>query len=149
MSNTNTINKKIDKANVGREVWKKLTSDFGIDHRTYCIVLSSQNNEYDEMAIRYIDKLIEKKNGKKAYFLTCRDIKAFIQKYQSKAEFIILSKEDIHDIIQFYQLYEFSPNFIIASLEEPDGRKGVNLCGINGLTLEEIFKTEIYDLADE
>lgn len=70
------------------------------------------------------------------------------EQYQEFAQIEQCKKEDIKALIQFYCLYEFASNIIIASLEEPAGRMGIGMVGKKGLSSEEIFKGIVYSLVD-
>ena len=46
--------------------------------------------------------------------------------------------------MQYYCLYEFDKRLVIASLDEPNGRRGSALIGKRGTTKEEIFVIGVY-----
>ena len=68
--------------------------------------------------------------------------------YKDIADVVSLSQEQIEMLIQFYQLYEFAPNIVIASLKCPAGRMGEKLIGKKGLTADEVVRGIVYSLVD-
>ena len=148
MENLNFLKKKAER---GRLLWLSLVEKHNIDAATFVILLPTEDRKDNEPALRFLDKFLEQKFAKKAYVLSHDEwVKENITMYSSKGEYVYFSREQARELMQFYCLYEFAPNLVIASLTEPSGRLGEKLVGHKNppLTRDEIFKTVVYRLWD-
>lgn len=130
-------------------VWHRLVKRYHLG-RTRVILLPSSNRAYNYAALRYVDQMLERHNYENAIFLS---VDSVIQKVAGLFSKNILAVENItrkkaERLMQFYCLYEFDPRFVVASLEEPNGRNAVGLIGKNGTTVEELIAIGVYQIPD-
>lgn len=136
-------------ARKGREVWLSLTEKYNINNMKYVIILPDSKRQYNEPALVYLKAFLDKRGVKQALVLTYdKWALSMKEKYQKFAQIEQCPENDIKAILQFYCLYEFAPNIVIASLEEPSGRMGTGIIGKKGLSAEEVFKGIVYSLID-
>ena len=125
--------------------WHKIIHKKGVGN-TAVILLPSCNREINYLALLYLDDMLKSRKYKDAVILThdpavmkcaqlfSRNILRVVPFKRKKAE----------HLMQFYCLYEFDKRFIVASLDEPNGRNGSALIGKRGTTVEEIFVIGVY-----
>lgn len=136
-------------AKKGRKLWLSLTEKYHIDNMKYVIILPDIKRQYNEPALVYLKEFLDKRGIKQALILTYDEwVLNMKEKYQKFAQIEQCSQNDIKVLLQFYCLYEFAPNIIIGSLEEPSGRMGTGIIGKKNLTAEEVFKGIVYSLTD-
>lgn len=140
---------RIKKAKQGREFWLKLVDKYHIDNTVYVILMPHKGEKYNRPVIKYLGEFLKKRGISRALLLT-RDEWVSENKglYKDIADAVSLSQEQIETLIQFYQLYEFAPNIVIASLKYPAGRMGEKLIGKKGLTADEVVRGIVYSLVD-
>lgn len=136
------LDKSIEMAYKGREDWINLISEYNIGDRDYVVLFPKIDRAVNDIAVKYVKKLTEK--GKVLLLthddnlLNISDIKGVSAKFYSR--------EDAENLMKFYALYQFTDRLIIVSLDEPEGRTGKNLTGINGITLEELIAVGIFGM---
>lgn len=144
------MDERIELAREGRLFWLGLIERYQIDNAFQVILLPDQGQIYWKPALKYLPKYLKKKHAKRGIVLTSQ--KELVQT-QSKRNhdivFALCKSEELLQLMQFYCLYEFTSNFVIASLEEPAGRMGTGMIGQKGLSLEEVFAGVVYGLVDE
>ena len=125
--------------------WHKIVKRKGVGN-TAVILLPTCDREINRLGLLYLDDMLTSRKYTNAVVLThdpavlkcaalfSRNILATISFSRKKAE----------DLMQFYCLYEFDKRFIVASLDEPNGRNGSVLIGKRGTTQEEIFVIGVY-----
>ena len=134
----------------GRAYWMDFVKKYNIDNTKYVLILPGRQRIYNETAIKKIPEFLKKRGIKKAYVLTYDPyVIAQGEKVSEQMMIVETSEDEIRNLIQFYCLYEFAPNVLIGSLQEPSGRKGNSLIGKKGLTAEEVFAGVVYSLVDE
>lgn len=139
------------KAYEGRQIWLDLTGKYGVDDATFVVLLPGTNRKENECAMKYLDAFLAQKYAKKALVLSHDEwVKAEGMKLTQKAQYVSFDRKNAECLMQFYCLYEFAPNIIIASLTEPSGRLGEKLVGHKdpALSYEEVFKAVVYRLWD-
>lgn len=141
---------RISTAKKGRELWLSLVEQYQIENSHYVIVLPSCGAIYNEPAIQELPRFLKKRGIKKAFVLTSDDnvLNRKIAYDEIEVVFVEMLMSDLKALVQFYNLYEFSPNVIIGSLEEPSGRMGKQLIGKKNLSSEEVFAGIVYSLVD-
>lgn len=133
----------------GRALWISFIDKYSIDNMKYVIILPSSKRQYNEPALIYLKEFLDKRGVKEALVLTYDEwVLNMKEKYQEFAQIEQCQKDDIKALLQFYCLYEFAPNIVIGSLEEPSGRMGTGIIGKKNLTAEEVFKGIVYSLTD-
>ena len=58
-----------------------------------------------------------------------------------------ISRKKAEQLMQFYCLYEFDERFVVASLDEPEGRNAYRLIGKNGTTASELIAIGVYRIS--
>ncbi|NRT73710.1 hypothetical protein [Clostridium beijerinckii] len=144
------IDKNIEKASKGRQIWIKILEKYGIGDGDYIILMPSLNNEYNYYTLLHLNEFINKVNAKRIILLTHDSVVKKVAKLFSNKIYDILyfSREDAECVMKFYCLYKFTDSLIIASLDEPEGRNGKSLIGKNGITLEEVIAIGVYGLKE-
>lgn len=140
------MKEKIELAKKGRQLWISLVENYQIDCSTYVILLPGTKREYNAPAVIYLNRFLEKKYAKRAILLTYDEWVLEQAADIPNTEMVYFSREDAMALIQFYSLYEFAANFVIASLEEPVGRLGCGMINKGNITSEQIFAAAIYGL---
>lgn len=141
------MKERLCKAKRGREVWLSLCDSYNISGSSYVLIFPDRDFGYNEQALGHLQEFIEKK-GISEIFLLADDgwLAACEVKLPAEAKVVRLESEKIDEILQFYCLYDFAPNLIVASLEKPSGRLGRGLIGKRGISAEEVFVKEIYGM---
>lgn len=147
----NIVLKNIIKAYKGRKIWIKLLKSYGLTDKHYVVLMPSLNRDYNYYALLYLDKFLEKENAEGALILTYdENVKKCARMFSGKIiDVADFSREKAELLMKFYCLYQFTYRLIIASLEEPEGRDGLNLVGKKGITIEEIIAVGLYGLNRE
>lgn len=130
----------------GKFVWHNLIKNNPEIQNTVIVLMPSRDEEVNKYALKYIDKLIERTQRKDAVILTIdTEIEKNLKNYSEKIiKAILFTRKQATKLIKYAALYEFDNRLYIASLEEPYGRFGNRLEGINGITKEEIVATGIF-----
>jgi len=127
--------------------WHKVIKKEGVGN-TAVILLPSCDREINYLALLYLDDLLKSRKYKNAVILTHdpavqKSAQLFSQNILCVTPF---SRKKAENLMQFYCLYEFDKRFIVASLDEPNGRNGSVLIGKHGTTQEEIFVIGVYQI---
>ena len=130
----------------GKFVWHNLIKNNPEIQNTVIVLMPSRDEEVNKYALKYLDNLIERTRRKDAVILTIdTKIEKNIKNYSEKIIRVIsFPRKQALKLIKYVALYEFDNRLYIASLEEPYGRFGNRLEGINDITKEEIVATGIY-----
>lgn len=125
--------------------WHKISKKKDVQ-KTAVVLLPSCDAKINYLALLYLDSLLKSSGQDNAIILTHdsavqKSAQLFSQKILRVMPF---SRKKAEDLMQFYCLYEFDKRFVIASLDEPNGRKGSVLIGKRGTTQEEIFVIGVY-----
>lgn len=144
------LEERIEAAKRGRKCWLEFIEKYDITAKQYVILLPDDNKDYNRPALKYLPEFLEKRGITTAYVLTWD--KWTLETGKELSEGITMvkcNKQEIQDIIQLYCLYEFAPNIIIASLDQPSGRKGNGIIGKKNLENDEVFAGIVYSLVEE
>lgn len=140
-----TLDERIENARKGRAYWIDLIENYKVKDNDYVVLMPHEDGRYSKWVIKYLSRFIEKKNISKAILLT-RD-KKIVNKKINNLTISEISEEDSQNLLQFYCLYQFTTNLLIASLDVPAFRIGKGYLNM-GKTLEYAFKTLIFDLGE-
>lgn len=140
------IEKRLEKAKLGRKFWLSLVEKWKMDQSVYVVVLPGKEKNSHSLAMSFLLEFLKKKGAKKTVVLCCGEWELKRWMRTANISFMKCSEEEIEELIQFYCLYEFTTNLVIASLERPAGRLGVGMVGKNGLRKDEIFAGVVYGL---
>lgn len=125
--------------------WHKIVKKKDVNN-TAVILLPDCDQETNLLALLYLDIMLKRRKHQNAVILTHDPAVEKCAYLFSKniLRVIPFSREQAKDLMQFYCLYEFDKRFIVASLDEPNGRNGSRLIGKKGTTKEEIFVIGVY-----
>jgi hypothetical protein len=145
-----TIEERIQLASTGRTFWLEFVRKYQVDNTCYVILLPDENQLSHAIALKYLPHFLDKKHAKRGIVMSYDTyIEPFQEHVNECVQILTCSKEEMEALIQFYCLYEFASNIIIASLEQPSGRMGMGIVGHKNLTFEEVFAGVVYGLLDE
>ena len=131
------IEKRLKLAQSGRKLWMSLVKEHGITDRTYVIVLPSYEEQEYKYVMNAIESLIYLKSPDKVIVISGKPNNECSK--HSIVDFAICTEEEISSIICLYSMYRFTPNLIVASLTEPEGRMGSGMMKKGNMEIEEIF----------
>lgn len=125
--------------------WHKITKRKGVGN-TAVVLLPSCERETNLLALLHLEAMLKNRKFANAVILTHDPaVKKSARLFSDKIlDVISFSRKNAEDLMQFYCLYEFDKRFIVASLDEPNGRNGSVLIGKRGTTKEEIFVIGVY-----
>lgn len=126
--------------------WHKVTKKKNVSAKTAVVLLPSCERETNLLAMLYLDDMLQSREYNNAVILTHDPAVEKSAQLFSKniVQVISFDRKKAEDLMQFYCLYEFDKRFIVASLDEPNGRNGSALIGKRGTTKEEIFVIGVY-----
>lgn len=132
----------------GRNVWLGLAEQYLHIEKEYCFIFPDVQSKCAEYVFRCLPEFIKQKDVKK-YFLIGYDERTF-EKADSlpgaEAVKIILSRQQIEDLIAYYMFEEFTKKIVIVSLDCPNGRNGSWLENVKSITLEDIVSLGLLNL---
>lgn len=125
--------------------WHKVITK-GVGKNTAVILLPDCNHAVNYMALLYLNDMLHNRGYNNALILTHdpgaqKSAALFSDKILRVVPF---NRKKAEDLMQYYCLYEFDKRFIVASVDEPNGRSGSMLLGKRGTTQEEIFVIGVY-----
>lgn len=131
--------------------WHKIVRRKSVDYTTAVILLPSDNQEYSYYALLHLNAMLPTRGFDSAVILTHDPVvmeaaHLFSDKIR---ETIFFERKKAERLMQYACLYTFDLRLVIASLEEPSGRKGETLVGKRGLTREEVFAVGVYRIYPE
>lgn len=144
------MEKEVELARSGRKYWLNIVESYHINSDCQVVIIPENDIETRMIAIKYLPQFLKKKYAKRGIVLVWDD--TFLnEKIQvdDSIEIKICKKNDLEAIIQFYCLYEFASNLVIASLRQPAGRMGLGIVGHKGLSYEEVFAGVVYGIMEE
>lgn len=126
--------------------WVMINRIKGVGAGTAVVLLPTLDRETNYLALLYLDTMLKSRKYANAVILTHdpavrRAAPLFSDRIVKTVSF---SRKKAEHLMQYYCLYEFNKRFIVASLDEPNGRNGSALIGKRGTTKEEIFVIGVY-----
>lgn len=145
-----SLQKELEKAKNGKEYWLWLMETYNLSDGKYIILIPDAYTKDAYLSLLFLEDFITQKNIKSVIILsTDLIIKNVSILFSDKIEdVIIIDNKTKEEILKFYCLYEFSSRFIIASLTQPKGRKGIGLINTGKLCQAEIFAVIVYGLEE-
>jgi len=128
-------------------IWHRLVKRYYLG-RTRVILLPSCNTAYNYAALRYVDQMLSLHHYDDAIFLSVDPVISKAAGLFSKNILAVetIARKQAERLMQYYCLYDFDPRFVVASLDEPNGRNAVGLIGRNGTTVEELVAIGVYQI---
>lgn len=126
--------------------WVRINRIKGVGADTAVVLLPGKDAGENYMALLYLDEMLKARRYRNAVVLTHdkgaeKSAPLFSSNILKTVHF---SRKKAEQLMQYYCLYEFNKRFIVASLDEPNGRNGSALIGKRGTTREEIFVIGVY-----
>ena len=118
-----------------------------VNDKNDCVILMpSENVEYNYYTLLHLDTYTTANRIRRVFLLTHDSrVKNTADKIlRRKFKIIPFSREKAVDVMQYYRLTKPKCRFLVASLNEPLGRKGDVYIGKNGMTVEEIIAAGIF-----
>lgn len=140
------IKAKIISAEQGREIWLTIKKKCELTENTFVILFPHSGTMCNTYIIQYLQDFMNRTGAEKVVLLSYDEniLNAKIENTMS----CFISREDAEKIMDYYTLQTFTDKLIIASLDEPEGRNGSNIIGINGITEKEVAAVGILGLSE-
>lgn len=132
----------------GRNIWLALEEQYLHIEEEYCFIFPDVQSKCAEYVFRCLPEFIKQKDVKK-FFLIGYDERAFGKADSlqgAETVKIILSRQQIEDLIAYYMFEEFTKKIVIVSLDCPNGRNGSWLENVKSITLEDIVSLGLLNL---
>lgn len=142
-----TIQERLEYAKKGRIYWLELVKQYKVDESMCVLLIPDSDGRYSDCFLKYLPKFLNKKRMQKALVLTMDS--TLLDMSTDNISFLEIGETEARSLMQFYCLYEFAPNFIIASLDMPASRRGKGYINKGGITMEEIFKAVVFGLIED
>ena len=144
------MERRINQARKGREKWLQLKENYKIDKSTYIILFPEEKTQCNKYTLKYLP-FFSKKLSIKHIILLSYDKEVLNTKIDCPdliCESIFWTHSQAEELMAYYMVQIFTENFIIASLDLPEGRKAGNIIGINGVTEEEVVSVGILGIKE-
>jgi hypothetical protein len=140
----------IKKAYAGRAIWLDIVKKYNLSEKDYVILMPSLSREYNYYGLLYFDQFMKHAKADRGIILTSdeRVVKTASLFSENIADVVEFSQKKAELLMKFYCLYMFTDKLVIISLEEPEGRSGLQLVGKKNMTLEEIMAIGVYGLKE-
>ena len=130
-------------------IWHRVVKRYHLG-RTMVVLLPGCNKEYNYAALRYADQMLAYTGYGDVIFLSVdpvvKEAAPILCRHVRTVE--VISRLKAQRLMQYYCLFEFDQRFLVASLEEPNGRNAKGLVGVNGTTVEELIALGVYRLPE-
>lgn len=126
--------------------WHWIDKRRTVDGTTAVLLFPSVNQKDEYYALLHLDEMMPTRGFNKAIILTVDPVVAKVAPLFSKniRETLCITRKKAECLMQYACLFTFDLRFIIASIDEPVGRKGETLVGKRGITREEVFCVGVY-----
>lgn len=141
------LEKKLEEARKGRLYWLYLLEKYKLGFTSY-VLLIPDKEDIMHLKKRFI-QYIARKNGSKGVIITCKELFSNTKCKDGSIYTEACTRQEAENLMRFYCMYQFTPNLLIASLENPDGRRGINLAGKEGFSREEILDMVVFGIGKE
>ncbi len=143
----NILEKRVEEARKGRLYWLYLLEKYKLDFTSY-VLLIPDKEDIIHLKNRFI-QYIARKNGSKGVIIAYKELISNIQCTDGSICTETCTRQEAENLMRFYCMYQFTPNLLIASLEKPDGRRGINLAGKDGFSRQEILDMVVFGIEKE
>ena len=132
--------------------WHKLVKKNPLENCAV-ILIPSPNKEYSFYAIKYLNSMLVNNHYDKALILSNdKNIEQLVKKFNCKKDIlkiININKKKVNNLLDFYNANMFDNRFIVASLEEPEGRNMLNYLNSSNIEKKDLFKLAIYNITSD
>ncbi|MCI9078956.1 MAG: hypothetical protein HFH68_08540 [Lachnospiraceae bacterium] len=141
------LERRLEEARKGRLYWLYLLEKYQLDFAGYVLLIPDKEDivHLKESFTQYIAK----KSGSKGVIIICQELASMAGCKEDSINNVYIETctiQEAENLMRFYCMYQFTPNLLIASLEKPDGRRGINLAGKEGLSREEILDMVVFGI---
>ncbi len=144
------LNQKFKSARKGKRLFSKIYKTFPSSekNKTTYLIFCEHDEEINHFGLLYLDEFLLRNDFKRAVIIASElSIKEKSRSYSEKiVETVILSENDMNSLISYYSLPLSHKNVRLISLDKPEGRRGSNLLGKNGLSKEKMIAIGVYNL---
>lgn len=146
---TELIQDKLEEAEKGRKLWLELKMELKFTDDTYVILFPQSGTKCNTYTIKYLPEFISRKNVEQVVLLSYdSEVLSNGGKTAANGSSVnvisrFFDRKSAECLMAYYMLQMFTDRLIIASLDEPEGRHGNDITGINSITQEEIVKVGI------
>lgn len=132
----------------GRNIWKWLKIKYRINYDCVVIILTEQDEEWNKLALKYLQDYMKRKSAKKALiFYTGNCTLKYLEPYMTDNIQMFKMKElQVRRLIRYYCLYRFFDNIVFFSLEEPKDNNGREILSNGKITKKELICLGFYCL---
>lgn len=140
------VEEKLQLAQKGRNWWLSFTDQYNIIGQDFVVLIPSHENKEIYAALQYITQLYETKKVQRLYLITQQKIieKLYPLFTVEVEKCLVVSPEEMDQILSLYALYPYTDRLAVASLTLPKGRTFQNLIGKRDMTIDEIMSIGIY-----
>lgn len=132
--------------------WHKLVKKYPLKNCAV-ILIPSPNKEYSFYAIKYLNKMLISNHYDKALILSNgKNIEQLVKKFNCKKDIIkiiSINKKKVNSLLDFYNANMFDNRFIVASLEEPEGRNMLNYLNVSDIEKKDLFMLAVYNITSD
>lgn len=143
-----TMQGNLVKAYKGWWKWHRFVKKYHLG-ATKVVLLPAVNTTCNYCALLYLDEMLDEQNFENAIILSVDPIAVKAAKLFSTQilDTLVISRKTAEQLMQFYCLFEFDDRFVVASLDEPEGRTAYRLVGKNKTTVDELLAIGIYHIS--
>ncbi len=136
-----SLDELLQNAENGRQFFQSLQKEMDSQGKTLFFLMDTEDEHLISSFFQYLPELMEQKSGSCAVLLTeqVQVVEEFFAPVRFSLEMREISEGESASLLSFYEMYQFSEDFYIISLEKPYGSKLQNLLG-KGIKKEEIIK---------
>jgi len=147
------IIKTVAHALLGRRLWLKVKRKYNVEKSgAYVIMMPDADREFNQAALRNIDRYLDYHKGNMAVILTTDEwtAKSAISFSERIAAAEQITEHDRYYLHHYYQYHDyfFSERFIVASLEDSRGKRLALVENLNGITKEDIACLGLFVIRD-
>ena len=103
--------------------------------------------EINYYGLLYLDEFLLRNGYDRAMIFTCDEtVLSKANDFSKHICEIVFLKEEMTSLVDYYSLLKFVPSVVLVSLDKPAGRRGTNLLGKNGLSVEQMIAIGVYFL---
>lgn len=148
-----SIREKVENARQGREIWLSIEKECALTEDSYVILFPQKDTLCNSYVLKHLSEFAHRAKAGKIVLLSydekVLDADAAVLGEAADTELIcrFFSREAAEKVMDYYMLQMFTDKLVIAALDEPEGRNGRNVIGINGITEEEAVAVGILGLS--
>lgn len=128
------IKPDFDLAGQGRELWKALEEEHGINNEWLTVILVPGYDGVNDIVLQKIPQYLKRKYIDMVLLITTDthrplDIQGKLTKWER------ITEREMKALLKYYRLSQFSKNIVVTAIEEPYGNWGI--IGKSNISLED------------